>query len=64
MLRWEHHKVLPIYIAKSPAAKYGDFRIFYDDHMYWCNFSDSSPIQDLEVLKNDAQNLHDSFKFP
>jgi hypothetical protein len=64
MLRWEHHKTLPIYIAKSPSAKHGDFRIFYDDTMYWCNFADISPTQDIKTLKKVAQDLHDSFKFP
>jgi len=61
-LEWIHHDKLPMYLAKSPAAKAGDFRIFYDDVMYWDNFSDISPTQDFELLKTVAQRIHDSNK--
>ena len=61
-LEWEHHDKLPMYLAKSPAAKAGDFRIFYDDVMYWDNFSGLSPTQDLEAIKQKAQEIHDSYK--
>ena len=60
MLEWFHHDKLPMYLAKSPAAKAGDFRIFYDDFMYWDNFSGLSPTQDLEAIKKKAQEIHDS----
>lgn len=59
MLEWVHHKKLPMYIAKSPAAKSGDFRIFYDDLMYWNNFSDLPPTQNIDELKEIAQKKHD-----
>lgn len=61
MLEWIHHDKLPMYLARSPAAKSGDFRIFYDDVMYWNNFSDVPPTQDLEGLKQIAQRIHDEF---
>lgn len=60
-LEWQHHDKLPMYLAKSPAAKAGDFRIFYDDTMYWDTFSKISPTQDLEAIKIVAQQLHDEF---
>jgi hypothetical protein len=62
MLEWYHHLKLPMYLAKSPAAKAGDFRIFYDDVMYWDSFSGLSPTQDLEEIKSKAQEIHDSYK--
>jgi hypothetical protein len=61
MLEWIHHDKLPMYLARSPAVKSGDFRIFYDDVMYWTNFSDLSPTQDLEMLKQKAQEIHDAY---
>lgn len=61
MLEWIHHDKLPMYLANSPAAKYGAFRIFYDDVMYWNNFSDHPPTQDLDMLKQLAQQIHDNF---
>jgi hypothetical protein len=61
MLEWVHHDKLPMYLARSPAAKSGDFRIFYDDVMYWNNFSNSPPTQDLDGLKKLAQKIHDDF---
>jgi hypothetical protein len=61
-LEWVHHEKLPMYMAKSPAAKHGEFRIFYDDLLYWDNFSDISPTQDLEELKDIAQRSHDNHK--
>jgi hypothetical protein len=62
MLEWVHHDKLPMYLAKSPAAKSGDFRIFYDDVMYWDAFSGISPTQDLDAIKACAQEIHDSYK--
>lgn len=62
-LDWEHHEKFPMYLAKSPAAKGGDFRIFYDDTMYWDTFSGLSPTQDLEAIKKKAQEIHDSYKY-
>ena len=61
-LEWFHHEKLPMYLAKSPAAKAGDFRIFYDDVMYWDTFSGLTPTQDLEAIKRKAQEIHDSYK--
>ena len=61
-LEWEHHDKLPMYLAKSPAAKAGDFRIFYDDMMYWDNFYGMDPTQDLDAIKQKAQEIHDSYK--
>lgn len=61
-LEWEHHHKLPMYLAKSPAVKSGDFHIFYDDTMYWDNFSDLSPTQDLDAIKQKAQEIHNSYK--
>lgn len=61
MLEWIHHDKLPMYLANSPAAKSGAFRIFYDDVMYWNNFSDHPPTQDLDGLKQLAQKIHDNF---
>ena len=60
-LEWIHHENLPMYLAKSPAAKAGDFRIFYDDTMYWDSFSGISPTQDLDAIKEIAQKIHDNF---
>lgn len=60
-LEWVHHEKLPMYLARSPAAKAGDFRIFYDDVMYWDNFSNLSPTSDLDGLKELAQRIHDDF---
>jgi hypothetical protein len=62
MLEWIHHDKLPMYLAKSPAAKAGDFRIFYDDVMYWDSFSGLTPTQDLEAIKAKAQEINDSYK--
>lgn len=64
MLEWTHHDKLPMYLARSPAAKAGDFRIFYDDVMYWDNFSGLSPTQDLESIKERAQDIHDKYQSP
>jgi hypothetical protein len=61
-LEWTHHDKLPMYLAKSPAAKAGDFRVFYDDVMYWDNFSGLSPTQDFEAIKQKAQEINDSYK--
>jgi hypothetical protein len=61
-LEWVHHDTLPMYLAKSSAAKAGDFRIFYDDTMYWDSFSDISPTQDLDAIKAKAQEIHDLYK--
>ena len=60
-LEWNHHDKLPMYLAKSPAGKAGDFRIFYDDVMYWDDFSEISPTQDLDAIKAVAEKLHDDF---
>ena len=61
-LEWQHHDKLPMYLAKSSAAKAGDFRIFYDDTMYLDTFSGLSPTQDIEAIKQKAQEIHDSYK--
>jgi hypothetical protein len=61
MLEWIHHDKLPMYLARSPAAKSGDFRIFYDDVMYWDTFSGLSPTQDFEAIKQKAQEINDSY---
>jgi hypothetical protein len=53
-----------MYLAKSPAAKAGDFRIFYDDVMYWDSFSNISPTQDIEAIKKVAQEIHDKYMSP
>lgn len=63
-LEWIHHDKLPMYLAKSPAAKAGDFRVFYDDTMYWDTFSELSPTQDLEAIKRTAQLIHDKYMSP
>lgn len=60
-LEWIHHDKLPMYLARSPAEKSGDFRIFYDDNLYWDTFSGSSPSSDLESIKSTAQQIHDDF---
>lgn len=62
MLEWKHHENLSMYKANSPAAKSGEFRIFYDDMMYWDTFSGLSPTQDLNAIKVKAQEIHDSYK--
>jgi hypothetical protein len=62
MLEWQHHDKMPMYIAKSPAAKNGAFRIFYDDIMYWDDFSDLTPTQDFEAIKQKAQSIEDSYR--
>ncbi len=62
MLEWVNHDKLPMLLAKSPAAKSGDFRIFYEDLMYWDTFSGLSPTQDLDAIKQKAQEIHDSYK--
>lgn len=59
MLEWTHHDKLSMYLAKSPAEKTGYFRIFYDDVMYWNNFSDLPPTQNIDELKEIAQKKHD-----
>lgn len=61
-LEWIHHDKFPMYLAKSPAAKGGDFRIFYDDDIYWDNFSGLSSTTDLDAIKRKAQEIHDSYK--
>ena len=61
MLEWTHHDKLPIYFAKSAASPFGEFRIFYDDIMYWNNFSNLPPTQDLDWLKEVAQSIHNEF---
>lgn len=61
MLERVHHNNLPMYLARSPAAKAGDFRIFYDDTMYWDNFSGLSPTQDIDAIKKAAQSIHDKY---
>ena len=60
-LEWIHHDKLPMYLAKSPAAKAGDFRVLYDDEMHWDAFSELSPSPDLESIKLAAQQIHDDF---
>ena len=61
-LEWTHHEKLPMYLARSTVAKGGYFRIFYDDVMYWDNFSGLSPTQDIEAIKQKAQEIHDMYK--
>lgn len=60
MLEWEQHENYPMIVAKSPVGKGGLFRIFYDDTMYWDTFSGVSPTQDLDQIKNRAQQIHDN----
>jgi hypothetical protein len=61
VLEWIHHDKLPMYLAKSQAAKAGDFRIFYDDTMYWDTFSGLSPTQNLDAIKREAEKIHNEF---
>ena len=60
-LEWFHHETLPLYYTKSPAAKSGAFSISYDDVMYWDTFSNLSPTQNLESIKQAAQEIHETF---
>jgi hypothetical protein len=61
MLEWQHHEKLPMYFAKS-TAKNKTFCVFYDDIMYWDDFSGLTPTQDLEAIKQKAQEINDSYK--
>jgi hypothetical protein len=61
MLEWTHHEKLPLYMGISPSYP-ATFCIFYDDVMYWDDFSGLSPTQDLEAIKQKAQEIHDSYK--
>jgi hypothetical protein len=63
MLEWTHHDKLPMYFAKSAASPFGEFRIFYDDIMYWDTFSNLTPTQDLDRIKEVAQSIHDEVPF-
>ena len=62
-LEWTHHDKLPMYFAKSAASPFGEFRIFYDDIMYWDTFSNLTPTQDLDRIKEVAQSIHDEVPF-
>jgi hypothetical protein len=57
-LEWKHHDTMKMYFAKSSSAPSGEFRIFYDDIMYWDNFSDLSPTQDLALIQETAEKVH------
>lgn len=60
-LEWHHHDNHPMYFAKSDTQDI-TFRIFYDDVMYWDDFSGLSPTQDLEAIKSKAQEINDLYK--
>lgn len=61
-LYWVNHDTLPMYMARSEVAPQGVFRIFYDDNLYWCNFTKDGPTSDLQSLKDIAQRIHNSYK--
>lgn len=62
MLEWKWKDGYPMVEAESPAAPGGVFRISYDDVMYWDSFSGISPTQDLDAIKQAAQEIHDRYK--
>lgn len=62
MIEWIHHDKFPMYLAKSTTREDITFRVSYDDVMYWDAFSDLSPTQDFEAIKQRAQEINDSYK--
>lgn len=52
MLQWEHSPLINSYTATYKDRVY---RIFYDDVLYYANFY-QTPTQDLQLLKNIAEN--------
>ena len=61
MLEWKHAENDKHFYAESNTYPYGKFRIHYDDTMYWPSWSPDCS-QDLEMLKMEAQSIHNSFK--
>lgn len=59
-LEWTHSTVNPMFYAISESQHTGAFRIHYDDVMYWPSWSPDCS-QDLESLKEEAQNIHDEW---
>lgn len=60
MIEWKEHEKLPMIMGKSqlyPAT----FCVFYDDVMYWDSFSGLSPTQDIDAIKEKAQQIHDEW---
>jgi hypothetical protein len=59
-LEWVYSDVRPMLYAISDAQHTGAFRIAYDDVMYWPSWSPDCS-QDLDALKEEAQNIHDEW---
>lgn len=54
-LKWEY--IDGVLCANSPASVSKTFRIFHDDTFYYGNWTPEL-TQNLEYLKDDAENLH------
>ena len=59
-LEWVQHDARPMLYAISEAQHTGAFRIHYDDVMYWPSWTPDCS-QDLDALKQEAQNIHDEW---
>ena len=59
-LRWIENPDHKHFVAVSESQINGTLRIFYDDVMYWPSWSPDCS-QDIEALKNDAQDIHDQW---
>lgn len=59
-LQWIENETVPNLYAYSASQPTGVFRIHYDDVMYWPSWSPDC-TQDLEALKEEAQQIHDDW---
>jgi hypothetical protein len=59
-LKWIENPNYKTYIAVSESQINGTLRIFYDDVMYWPSWSPDC-TQDLDALKQEAQEIHDQW---
>lgn len=59
-LEWDENPTYRNLYAPSASQLTGVFRIFYDDVMYWPSWSPDCS-QDLDALKEEAQQIHDEF---
>jgi len=59
-LEWIQSELRPMLYAISESQHTGAFRIHYDDVMFWPSWSPDCS-QDLDHLKQEAQELHDEW---
>jgi len=58
-LKWTKHDY---WIAYTPAARFGDISIAYEEGLYWASWDLTLPgTKDLEELKRKGQEFHENY---